>query len=158
MSDSLLYSDYIATRQRVDQLERVEKNATYLTLRRTTTQSLTTAGTIVSWDDVVRNVGFTWSAGTTISIPQDGYYAIDMAYSFNLGSVVNAELLVGGIATGKFNNFYGSGTVNRISAIRYFATGDSVEVRLTLVSNRTLQAVAYGSAGESPFIHIVRIA
>ncbi len=158
MSDSSLYSDYIMTRQRVDQLERVEKNLTYLTLRRTTTQSITTAGTIVSWGDAVRNAGFTWSAGTSITIPQSGYYIIDMAFTFNSASVVNSDLLVGGTVTNRFTNYYGSGIANRIAALRHFTTGDSVEVQLTPVANRTLQVVAYGSAGESPFLHIVRVA
>ena len=72
MSDSFL-SDYITTRQRVDQLERIEgKPSSFLTLRRTTTQSITTAGTIISWDDAVRNLGFTWSAGTSYHDTSDG--------------------------------------------------------------------------------------
>lgn len=161
MSDSFL-SDYIMTRQRVDQLERIEAGggagSTYLTIRRTTTQSITTAGTIVSWESEVRNSGFTWSAGTAITIPSAGYYVIDMAFSFNLASIVNVDLLVGGTATNRFANFYGSGTANRIIAMRYFSASDSVEVKMTSVSNRTLQVVAYGSAEESPHLHIVRIA
>jgi len=161
MSDSFL-NDYLLTRQRVDQLERIESGSgaggTYLTLRRTTTQSITTAGTVVSWEDSVRNAGFTWSAGTSITIPSAGYYVLDMAFSFNSAAVVNADLLVGGTATGRFNNFYGSGAINRIGAMRYFSASDSVEIELTTVAGRTLQVVAYGSANESPFLHIVRIA
>ena len=157
MSDSSLYSDYIMTRQRVDQLERVEKNATYLTLRRTTTQSLTTAGTIVSWDDAVRNVGFTWSAGTSITIPQSGYYLMDITMSFGSNTSFSVELLLASVAVARLVNSQG-GNAFRFAGTRFFTTGDSIEFRALVGANRTLAVNAYGTADESPFLHIVRVA
>lgn len=158
MSDSSLYSDYIMTRQRVDQLERIERAGTYLTLRRTTTQSITTAGTIVSWEDAVRNVGFTWSAGTTISIPQSGYYILDLVWSFSSNTGTSVDLLVGGVATARMVNSSGGGQSFRAIAMRYFTTSDSVEVRINVAAGRTMQVIAYGSLDESPFLHIARVA
>lgn len=158
MSDSSLYSDYIATRQRVDQLERIERNVTYLTVRRTATQSISTAGTFISWQEEVRNVGFTWSAGTTITIPQSGFYALDVAFNFAGASITVASLFVNSTAVGTMNNFYGTGTNNRAGAVRYFSTSDSIEIHLANVSARTMNVVAYNSASESPFLHIVRLA
>ena len=158
MSDSSLYSDYIMTRQRVDMLERVEKNVTYLTLRRTTTQTIATTGTIISWEDAVRNAGFTWSAGTSITIPQTGFYALDVAFTFVGASVTVASIVVNGVTVGTMNNYYGTGPLNRAGAMRFFTTGDTVEVLLTNVTSRVMTVNAYGVAGESPFLHIVRVA
>jgi hypothetical protein len=156
MSDSL-YSDYINTRQRVDQLERIEKAATYLTLRRTTTQSLTTGGTLISWEDAVRNVGFTWSAGTSITIPQSGYYAIDITMSVGSNTSFSVDIMMSSIAVARLVNSQGSNTF-RFVGIRQFTTSDVVEFRAIVGANRTLAVNAYGTLDESPFLHIVRIA
>lgn len=157
MSDSSLYSDYIMTRQRVDQLERIERAGTYLTLRRTTTQSVTTAGTIISWEDAVRNVGFTWSAGTSITIPQTGYYAIDMTVAFASNTTFSIDLLLASVAVARLVNSQG-GNAFRFVGIRQFTTGDSFELKALVTANRTILVNAYNAADESPFLHIVRIA
>ncbi len=158
MSDSLLYSDYIATRQRVDLLERVEKNTTYLTLTRTTTQSLTTAGTLINWEDAVRNVGFAWSAGTSITIPQSGYYAIGINATtttsvslrafVNLGTTRIVEMTSEGL------NFPNS----VFFILRHFAIADDLCIELLPGSGTTLRVVSYDTLNESPFLHIVRVA
>ena len=87
-----------------------------------------------------------------------GTTSLTLHSAFNSGAVVTADLLVGGVATGVYNNYYGTGAIMRIIAMRHFTASDSVEVRLWPVANRTLQVVAYGSANESPHLHIVRIA
>jgi len=162
MSDSFL-SDYLRTRQRVDQLERIESGgggtaaAVYLTLTRTTSLSITTAGTIITWQSEVRSNGLTWS-GSVITIPDDGYYLIDMAYDLSSGAITNGNIIVNGVDVGRMVVYYGSGTRNRAMAMRWFSASDSLEVQVGISAGRTMVVTAYGSSYESPFLHIVKVA
>lgn len=159
MSD-LFLNDYLITRQRVDQLERIEGGGAatvYLTLTRTNTLSLTTAGTIVTWQSEVRNVGFTWSAGTSITIPQSGYYAMDITMRIGSNTSFSVDLLLSSVAVARLVNSQG-GNAFRFIGIRYYTTGDSIEFKAIVGANRTLAVNAYGDEDESPFLHIVRIA
>ena len=156
MSDSLL-TDYMRTRQRVDQLERIEQGGgAYLTLTRTATLSITTTGTIITWQSEVRSRAITWS-GSAITIPSDGYYVIELAFELNSGSVYTVDLLVNSTDTGRPALYYGTGTRCRAITTRYFTASDSVELRVTVVAGRTMQVNAYNTSYESPFLHIVKL-
>lgn len=162
MSDSFL-TDYLQTRQRVDQLERIETGggggaaSVYLTLTRTNTLSLSTAGTIVTWESEVRGNGITWS-GSQITMPDDGYYVIDMAFDLNSGAVVAGNMLIGGTDVGRMALYYGGGTRNRLIATRWFSASSVLEIQINIAAGRTMQVTAYGSSYESPFLHIVKVA
>jgi hypothetical protein len=155
MSDSLL-TDYMRTRQRVDQLERIEQGGgAYLTLTRTATLSLATTGTIITWQSEVRSRAITWS-GSAITIPSDGYYALDMTCTIGSNTGFSVDLLVGSVAVARLVNSTG-GNAFRFIGMRYFSASDSVEVRANVAAARTLAVNAYGTADESPFLHIVKL-
>lgn len=162
MSD-LLLSDYLRTRARVDQLERIESGggggagAVYLTLTRTTTFTATTTGTIVVWEAEDRSNGFTWS-GSEITIPSDGYYVLNMAVSVISFTSPAYEMLVNSVYVGRMAMYESGSTRWPGIALRYFSEGDILELRILLGQNRTIQVVAYDSAGESPYLHIVKVA
>jgi len=162
MSDSFL-SDYLRTRQRVDQLERIESGgggtaaAVYLTLTRTTSLSITTAGTIITWQSEVRSNGLTWS-GSVITIPDDGYYLIDMAYDLSSAAITNGNIIVNGVDVGRMVVYYGSGTRNRVMAMRWFSASDSLEIQVGISATRGMVVTAYDASYESPFLHIVKVA
>lgn len=162
MSDSFL-NDYLRTRARVDQLERIESGgggsaaSVYLTLTRTNALSIATTGTIVTWEDEVRGNGFTWS-GSEITIPDDGYYVIDLTYDISSAAVMYADIYVNAANTSKMAQYYGVGTRQRSTAMRHFSASDVLEVRLVGNLTRTMQVTAYDSTGESPFLHIVKVA
>jgi hypothetical protein len=156
MSD-LLLNEFLLTRQRVDQLERIEQGGgAYLTLTRTSTLSVASTGTTITWQSEVRNRGFTWS-GTTITIPRDGYYLLDMAWRFDVAATYLPIIFVNGINLGITTVYYGIGTRGRIMAMRYYTAGDDVEIEITPSATRTMQVTAYDSANESPFLHIVKL-
>ena len=163
MSDSFL-NDYLRTRQRVDQLERIESGgggsagAVYLTLTRNSTFSLAAGvGAIVTWQDEVRSNGITWS-GSEITIPDDGYYLIDLTYRLSSTSIVNGNILVNGTDVARMSQFYGLGTSQRSTALRYFSASDILEIRIGSNDNRSVQVNAYDTSGESPYLHIVKVA
>lgn len=160
MSDSSLRDDYIRTRQRVDLLERVEKvAAVYATLTRTTTFTIGTTETLVPWESEVRSIGgITWS-GSAITLPVAGYYHIDMTFYYSAAALNWGTLNVNSVAVAKMTQFYSSAQRwGRVSALRYFSAGDIVEISLLFSTTYIMQVNAYGSANESPFLHIVRIA
>lgn len=155
MSD-LLLNEFLLTRQRVDQLERIEQGGgAYLTLTRTATLSLATTGTIITWQSEVRSRAITWS-GSAITIPSDGYYLLDMTCVIGSNTSFSVDLLVGSVAVARLVNSQG-GNNFRFMGMRYFSASDSVEVKAIVGGGRTLAVNAYSTADESPFLHIVKL-
>jgi hypothetical protein len=164
--DSIIIRKQIAQQKAIERIQIRQANTinrtsfnqpAFLTLTRTNTLSITTAGTIITWELETRNNGFTW-ASSDITIPTTGYYGIScMIYSsatnfstwFTLGVNSNA---VGFMTTD-------STAVNRHTAFtqRYFTAGDVINITLTPNINFTLNVVAENSANESPMLHLVQL-
>lgn len=158
MSDSSLYSDYIMTRQRVDQLERIESGRTYLTLSRNANLTISTAGTIVTWQDEVRNLGFTWS-GTDITIPSSGYYAVALSVrKSSATTTIRAFLSLSGTRIIVMpEETSSSSTITSFYMMRYFSATNVLNIELLASASVTMQVTAYNETGESPFLHIVKV-
>jgi hypothetical protein len=162
MSDSFL-NDYLRTRARVDQLERIENGgggsaeAVYITLRRTGTLAITTAGTIITWQDEVRSNGITWS-GSEVTIPSDGYYVVNLTWRLDSNTSNRVELLVNGYYVRRLANT-NDAVGNRYSGVgmRYFSEGDIIEVSVSVAANRTILVTNFGNSNESPFLEIVKV-
>jgi hypothetical protein len=154
MSD--LYQTSADLRASVADLARQERPGAALTLTRSATLAITTAGTTITWQVETRNEGFTWS-GTEITIPTAGYYVINLQYNAVVVTTTFAGLRVNGIAVGFFSNSSVNSTLHSFTVMRYFATGDLVEARVFPAANSTVQVIAEGVASESPFIHIAQL-
>ena len=145
-----------ANGRRTDILERIETPAAALTLTRSATLAITTAGTIITWQTETRNEGFTWS-GTDITIPTSGYYAIG-AYIVTVASITMfANLVVNSVILIQMPASYLSTTAHGFFAVRYYATGDVVSLRVGPSSNTTVSVNAENVASESPLIHVVQL-
>ena len=142
-------------RERVSTVERRD-TAVFITLTRTSTLSITTAGVTVTWQSEVDSGGnFTWS-GSTITVPMAGYYKVTV-----VGSMVTRD------------NFHGDLRVNAVevcsmgvgaqrdvkfmhTVCRFFKAGDEVQYRATTTTaTHTLAVVTEDAAGESPLFHMV---
>jgi hypothetical protein len=146
----------LQTQTDLKQQSNVEVNSTkYLTLTRTATQSLVTTGTTLVWQSTVRNLGFTWS-GSAITIPQNGYYHIDITLVIGSNTSFSIDMLVNTIAVARLLNSQGSNAF-RFGGMRYFTQGNTLEFKALVGANRTLAVNAYGAVDESPFLHIVKI-
>ena len=155
MSD--LYQTSADLRASVADLARQERPGAALTLTRSATLAITTAGTAITWQVETRNEGFTWS-GTEITIPTAGYYVINLQYNAS-GTVTSAFgiLRVNSVNVAFFSNSSVNSTLHAFTVIRYFETGDKIEVRVVPAANSTITIGAEGSASESPIFHIAQL-
>lgn len=156
MSMSDLYQISADLRAATQDLARVESPSAALTLTRSATLAITTAGTIITWQVETRNQGFTWS-GTDITIPTSGYYAIG-AYIVTTASITMfANLVVNSAILIQMPASYLSTTAHGFFAVRYYATGDLVSLRVGPSSNATVSVNAENIASESPLIHVTQL-
>ena len=155
MSD--LYQTSADLRAATQDLARQEQPAAALTLTRTNTLAITTAGTVITWESATRNQGFTWS-GTDITIPTSGYYAINFAYIGNALHTSYVFMRIGSTSvTLMAASMAPSATINTFTAVRYMTTGDVFSLRVIPTVNNTIQVVVENSNGEGPILHIVQL-
>ena len=154
---NLLLPNYINTRNKVDTLARVETPSACLTLTRSATLAITTAGTSITWQTEIRNQSFTW-ATTNITIPTAGYYVINVQYNAS-GTVTTAYaiLRVNSANVAFFSNSSINSTLHAFTVMRYFETGDIIDVRVVPATNSTITIGAEGSVSESPIFHIAQL-
>ena len=154
MSD--LYQISANLRANVADLTRVESPSAALTLTRSATLAITTAGTIITWQVETRNQGFTWS-GTDITIPTAGYYNISFVFSTSANIAPLIYVRVNSVLVSLFSHFYTG--FNRGAAVmqRYFATGDLLSVYIVPNVNVNINVVAEDTANESPILNIVQL-
>ena len=145
-----------ANGRRTDILERIETPAAALTLTRSATLAITTAGTTITWQTETRNRGFNWS-GTDITIPTAGYYTINFTYLANLSHTAFCRLQVNGNGVGLFTDSFIASTTHNFFVMRYFSGADVVRIQPVPSVNVTISVVAEGSPTESPFIHIAQL-
>lgn len=125
-----------ANGRRTDILERIETPAAALTLTRSATLAITTAGTTITWQVETRNQNFNWS-GTTITIPTDGYYGFFLFGTVNTNQINFFQLVSGG-------NLFTVSTVRApttvATAVYYFQGGATFTVVVIPSANVTLSA------------------
>jgi hypothetical protein len=154
MSD--LYQTSADLRADVADLARQERPGAALTLTRSATLAITTAGTTITWQTETRNAGFTWS-GTTITIPTAGYYAVQLALGTSGSQTMAFTRIVNGVTIGGFVGLFSATNYFSGQATAYYATGDALQIRLVPGVNATVTQVAEYAATESPILHIVQL-
>ena len=145
-----------ANGRRTDILERIETPAAALTLTRSATLAITTAGTLVTWQTETRNRGFNWS-GTTITIPTSGYYLIQCLIGTTPSQTLIIQRVINGVTIGGFSIQLSSTNYFSGQLVSYFATNDALQIRLVPGSNTTVTLVAEYAAAESPILHITQL-
>jgi len=154
MSD--LYQTSADLKATTQDLARVESPSAALTLTRSATLAITTAGTVITWQTEVRNQSFTWS-GTTITIPTAGYYAVQLALGTTGSQSMAFTRIVNGTTIGGFVGLFSATNYFSGQATAYYATGDALQIRLVPGANTTVTQVAEYAATESPILHIVQL-
>jgi hypothetical protein len=142
--------------KQVDVQTNVEIPSAALTLTRSATLAITTAGTVITWQVETRNQGFTWS-GTTITIPTAGYYAVQLALGTTGSQTMAFTRIVNGTTIGGFVGLFSATNYFSGQATAYYATGDALQIRLVPGANTTVTQVAEFAATESPILHIVQL-
>ena len=142
-------------RERVSTVERRD-TAVFITLTRTSTLSITTAGVTVTWQSEVDSGGnFTWS-GSTITVPMAGYYKVTVVGSLATRDNFHGDLRVNAVEVCSM----GVGALRDVkfmhTVCRFFKAGDEVQYRATTTTaTHTLAVVTEDAAGESPMFHMV---
>jgi hypothetical protein len=156
-SSYLTASNEQTLRERIVQLERAD-NAVFLSLTRTSTLSITTAGVIVTWQSEIDNAGeITWS-GSSITVPIAGYYLITVIGALSTKDEIHGDLRVNSVDVCSMGTGGHKDVKFMHSVCRFFAEGDVVQYRAhTTTSTHTLQATTEDSASESPIFHMVMI-
>ena len=137
-------------------LARVESPSAALTLTRSATLAITTAGTVITWQVETRNQGFTWS-GADITIPTSGYYAFNFVYGTVTVHTTAAFIRVGGNRVAYLAASQGPGAAaHAFTAVRYMTTGDVFSLQVFPTVNATISVAAEPNF-ESPILHIVQL-
>jgi len=145
-----------ANGRRTDILERIETPAAALTLARSATLAITTAGTLVTWQTETRNRGFNWS-GTTITIPTAGFYLIQCLIGITSSQTLIMQRVINGVTIGGFLIQLASTNYFSGQLVSYFATGDALQIRLVPGANTTVTLAAEYTFAESPILHITQL-
>lgn len=142
---------------RLQNLERFD-SATYLSLTRTATLSITTAGVIVTWQNAIENVGdWTWS-GSSITVPIAGYYLITVIGTLSTRDNIHGDLRVNAVEVCSMGTGGQRDVKFMHSICRFFKSGDVVQYRATTTTGtHTLQVTEEDSASESPILHMVML-
>lgn len=131
-----------------------------LTLTRTATLALTTAGTTITWQSAVRNLGVSWS-GTTVTVPTDGYYNIAVTVALSISTTLYVRFVYNtinsqvGYTPAPFTT--GGGFVYSTNFCAYLQGGLSFTIVLVPGANCTLNLNGETLAAPSPFLHLVQL-
>ena len=145
-------------RARMDEVETTDVHGAVLTLTRTSTLAITTAGTTITWQSELRDYQFEWS-GSDITIPTSGWYALQASFTFSVN--LNSCLVVinrNGANVTSYNLFGDvDRSINSVTMLQYFTESDTLQIRLFPSANCNVNVVAEASTGESPILHIVQL-
>jgi len=141
--------------ERVSTVERRD-DAVFLSLTRTATLSITTAGVIVTWQAEIDSGGnMTWS-GSSITVPIAGYYKITVIGSLTTRDNFHGDLVVNSVDVCSMGTGAQRDVKFRHTATRFFKASDVVQYRAhTQTGTHTLALVTEDAAGESPIFHMV---
>jgi hypothetical protein len=140
----------------INNIAAVEYPAAGLTLTRSSTLAITTAGTTITWQVETRGYAISW-AGTEITIPSSGYYQFTMLYTSTAAHTVQARLFVNTVNVAFMASMGQSSVRQAVTITRYFTTGDLVQINLLPNVNTTISVVAENGISESPFLHVVQL-
>jgi hypothetical protein len=147
--EAQLMRDRMSTAERRD-------DAVFISLTRTATLSITTAGVIVTWQAVIDSGGDMTVSGSSITVPIAGYYLIQIIGALDTGHIVTGDIVDNGVTVCTMTA--GTARDHKFShnVVRFFKAGDVVQYRaMTSGSNRTLQVTTEDSDSESPIFHMV---
>ena len=147
--EAQLMRDRMSTAERRD-------DAVFISLTRTATLSITTAGVIVTWQAVIDSGGDMTASGSSITVPIAGYYKITVIGSLSTRDTIHGDLVVNSVDVCSMGTGAQRDVKFRHTATRFFKASDVVQYRAhTSTGTHTLQVVTEDSSGESPILHMV---
>jgi len=155
MSD--LYQTSADIRSDVQSLARIERPSAALTLTRSSSLAITTAGTTITWQTEVRNQGFTWST-TDITIPTSGFYLFNFVFKITTtNQTALAELKLNGNLQSFMATNWNTTNAHSFTQMIYCTTSDVVQVVVTPTTNDTIAVTPENGSRPSPLLHIAQL-
>lgn len=160
MSRSQVSLDALArTRRTVAEIQSTDVHGAVLTLTRTSSQAITTAGTIIIWQQQIRGYQVPWN-GALITLPTNGWYAFQLSlrFSVNLNNCF-VVLFRNGNGQTRYNLFGDTDLeVMSVTMMQYYLAGDTVQFGIYPSANcNIVQQNEFSGFGESPFLHIAQL-
>lgn len=155
-----LYDLINVAQGQIDNIAAVEYPAAGLTLTRSSTLAITTAGTQITWQSEIRGYAITWT-GTTITIPTEGYYAIAVTIATVANTAITIRLVTntvnnqGAYTAVPFNT--GGGFMSKAYFGVYLRTNDSFIISVNPAANTTINVNNEFGAAPSPILHVVQL-
>ncbi len=141
--------------ERISSVERRD-DAVFISLTRTATLSITTAGVIVTWQDEIDSGGNMTYSGSSITVPIAGYYQLSVIGTLGVKDQITGDIVLNGVEVATMGTASSKDTKFRHSIMRFYKAGDVVQYRLqTATGTMTLQVNTEDAAGESPLFHMV---
>ena len=164
------YLTNIAQRKAIDRLQQPRQYTatpliTELSLSRGTVVFVANVAQVITWQTEVRNssnttyqIPITWS-GTTVTLPQDGYYAITLITSYSVTTAqMGVALAVNGVASVTSIADNSTGTqIHSVSFTQYFNANDYFELSVLFTTAGTMETNQERNVRESPFLYVSRI-
>jgi hypothetical protein len=142
-------------RDRVSTIERRD-DAVFISLTRTATLSITTAGVIVTWQNDIDSGGNMTYSGSSITVPMAGYYLLSVLGTLGTKDDIFGDVVVNGVEVATMGTAGSKDTKFRHSIMRFYKAGDVVQYRATTkTGTMTLQVNTEDAANESPILHMV---
>ena len=142
-------------RDRVSTIERRD-DAVFISLTRTATLSITTAGVIVTWQNDIDSGGNMTYSGSSITVPMAGYYLLSVVGTLGVKDNITGDVVVNGVETTTMGTASSKDTKFRHALTRFYKAGDVVQYRATTATGTmTLQVNTEDAANESPLLHMV---
>jgi hypothetical protein len=90
-------------------------------------------------------------------MPTTGYYAVQTFLQTAGNVTMFTQRQINGTNIGYFGWSPVAVNYHVGTMVRYFTTGDTLQIRVAPSGNTTLNVTAEGAAPESPFLHIVQL-
>lgn len=152
--------DIIRKQQQLESTVEVSTNAesadAAITLTRTALQAITTAGTVITWQQQTRGQQITWST-TDVTIPTSGYYLLQTRFATSANCTMFQQVVLNGTTLGYFASTDVASTFHTGMHMRYFASNDVIRIRLVPSINVNVTLSAENTLLESPILHITQL-
>lgn len=142
--------------RQLETVRRLESPFAALTLTRSATLAIVTTGTTITWQTQTRGIGITW-ATTDITIPTAGFYAIQTMFATTTNITMLTQLVVNTVNLGYFANSWTTINFHVGTLVRYFSTGDVIQIRVVPSVNATISVNAETVVNASPILHITQL-
>jgi hypothetical protein len=148
----------VHTQRQVDGLSRQPLHACGGTWTHSATQSITTTGTVLTFNTQIRNSGISVDATNRyFTVNTGGMFVINLVFNFTAAVGHGLYLQVNGVDTDIFVGNNSSTTYHSGIIMKYLQKNHVLSFRLASGANTTLPVVAEDAAAESPILQICQV-